>query len=442
MLDADQLDRAAASLRAGDYNLLLGAAASLGSANENSVPLPLGNEFRLELCKLKSASETHSLQRIYQALDSAEVEDHVTSRFLNCQPGPALRALPKFLWKRIFTLNIDDALEAAYSIGDPYQTPVIRNYRDTYEEVRERSSVPIIHLHGFVRKPEDGYVFSRDAYLSLIKSANPWMVVLSQLLASEPFLIMGSSLDEVDLDYFLSLRSQATSRADRGPSILVEPFGDVITDKECERLDLIKFPGTAEEFIAYLEDNVRHRPRSDELISADSKGIFIVPPSVHDISAFYTDFEKVPAVAESVSSDPRFFFGHSPTWSDLTLQYDISRPLTNTLISAISKVFSGETKGRIIYVSDEAGVGKTTTLRRVAFELSRQGITVLLCSAASRLEPRFTAAMLDSIVGRCVVVVDDFADQVYSIESIVSLCEKEDIVFVGGRAILSSSFCY
>lgn len=99
------------------------------------------------------------------------------------------------------------------------------------------------------------------------------------ILATEPFLIIGSSLDEVDLDYFLSLRSQATSRSDRGPSDLVEPFGDVVTDSECERLDLIRFPGTAEEFVAYINYNVRNRPRPHELVDPEARSIFIDEPS-------------------------------------------------------------------------------------------------------------------------------------------------------------------
>jgi hypothetical protein len=429
----EQLDRAAISLRAGDYNLLLGAAASLGSMNAKGEDVPLAEPFKLELCKIKSAKTGHSLQRIYQTLTAEEVEKHVTQRFSGCVPGAALRAIPTFLWRRIFTLNIDDALEAAYALGEPYQIPASRNYRDPYEDVRDRSHVPIIHLHGFVGQPQDGYIFSREAYLQIIKSSNPWMVVLSQILASEPFFIIGSSLDEVDLDFFLSLRSQATARADRGPSILVEPYGDVVTDTECARLDLIRFPGTAEEFVQYIDSNVRNRPRPHELVSAEDRSIFVDEPSTHDVASFYADFEKVPVAAEADTHNPRFFFGHSPTWGDLAQDYDISRPLNASVVAAINKCFSGVSEARIVFISDHVGVGKTTSLRRVGFDVARQGVTVLTCSAISRLEPRFTATMLNKIAGRCLVLVDDFADQVYSIESILESLDKDDLIFLAAE---------
>ncbi|NYF31935.1 SIR2 family protein [Sphingopyxis sp. JAI108] len=432
-LTPEQLDRLAASLRAGEYNLLLGAAASLGSTNADGKTLPLADAYRVELCKLKGAKEGHSLQRIYQTLTADEVDQHVTARFSGCTPGPALRALPLFLWKRIFTLNIDDALEAAYANADRYQIPKIYNYRDTYEENGDRSNVQIVHLHGHTQRPQDGYIFSRDAYFNIIKTSNPWMVNLSHFLSSEPFIIMGSSLDETDLDYFLSLRSQSTSRLDRGPSILIEPFGDIVTDTECERLDLLRYSGTSEDFIEFISSSVINRPRPQDLVTEDEKSIFIEEPTAHDISSFYSDFEKVPAATEANANDPRFFFGHVPSWSDLTLQYDISRPVNSTLVRAVEDAFSGRSDSRLIFLSDHVGVGKSTALRRVGFDFARQGTTVLSCSALSRLEPRLTASMLNNIAGRCLVIVDDFADQVYSIEAVLSLAEKKDLVFLAAE---------
>jgi hypothetical protein len=41
--------------------------------------------------------------------------------------------------------------------------------------------------------------------------------------------------------------------------------------------------------------------------------------------------------------------------------------------------------------------------------------------------------MLSNIAGRCVVLVDDFADQVYSIEAILGLTDKSDLLFLGAE---------
>jgi len=275
----EQLDMLARSLRSGQYNLLLGAAASLGSINGDGKPLPLAGGLIEELANLKNTKPTHSLQRLYQTLDEDEISKHITNRFKNAKPGPTLKAIPTFMWRRIFTLNIDDALENAFKDGDAYQKLQTRNWKDPFEEFDDRSIVPLVHLHGDVSRPSDGYIFSRQAYLSLIKQINPWMHVLAELIATEPFIILGSSLDEVDLDYFLSMRSQTTARADRGPSILIEPFADAVTDRECERLGLLRFDGTGEEFLDFLNREVRDRPRPDDLIDEESRSVFVTPPS-------------------------------------------------------------------------------------------------------------------------------------------------------------------
>jgi hypothetical protein len=62
--------------------------------------------------------------------------------------------------------------------------------------------VILVHLHGSVDFPDRGYVFSRDEYIRQITTINSWMTILAQFMRSEPFVIGGSSLDEVDIDYF------------------------------------------------------------------------------------------------------------------------------------------------------------------------------------------------------------------------------------------------
>ncbi len=431
----EELDRLAISLRAGDYNLLLGAAVSLGSKNANGIDLPLGGELRDELCDLKGARKSNSLQRVYGLLDESEIATHITERFVGCVPGPALQALPSFIWRRIFTLNIDDALEAAYGQAESYQTPLVRNFRDLYEEVRSNAEVPIIHLHGYARQPAEGYVFSREEYIGIIKSANPWSNILAQSLAVDPFIIMGSSLDEVDLDYFLSMRSQSSARADRGPSILVEPFGDVVTQHECEKRGLVLFPGTAEEFISFLAERVVNRPRPYELVPANDRELFNDDFTTVEVSAFFSDFERVPAAAAVDTHDARFFFGHPPTWSDMTLQYDVSRSSANAIFTEVQKGLDGDSDKKVVFLSEVTGSGKTTIMRRVAFDFARQGVTVISALPNSRLDPGPSAKLINSIAGRCLVVVDNLADQVYALEGILKDLTKNDVVFlVGERA--------
>lgn len=426
-----QFDQLARSIRAGEYNILLGAAASLGSMNRKAKALPLAEELRSSLCNLKKAKAATSLQRIYGTLTKDDVENHIIKPFEGCQPGSTLRSLTGFMWRRIFTLNIDDALEAAYEDEDTYQELSVYNYKDIYEEVRDPTKVPAIHLHGFVKKPEDGFVFSRLAYVQMMKSQNPWMVVLTQALAAEPFIILGSSLDEVDLDYYLSARSVSSFRADRGPSILVEPYGDAVTEADCTKYGLLLFPGTGEEFMAYLTERIKERPRPADLIGDQGRRVFPAGVDPATMSRFFADFEAVPTSAAPNAADYRFYRGHPPTWSDLASELDVSRIVSPKLIKAVDDILSGNDKvNKIVYLSDYAGSGKTTILDRIAFDYSRRGTKTLRCSALSRFEPKLSAAMIDLIDGPCLIVVDDVVDQIFPVVDVVNMIEKEDIAFL------------
>lgn len=427
-LQFDQLSR---SLRAGEYNVLLGAAASLGSLNRFAKAVPLSDDLRLSLCNLKGAKPSTSLQRVYGTLSRDDIESHIVRAFEGCQPGQTLRSLTKFMWRRIFTLNVDDALEAAYDDEDTYQELAVYNYKDVYEEVRDPTIVPAVHLHGWVKRADEGFVFSRSAYVQMMKSQNPWMVVLTQALAAEPFIILGSSLDEVDLDYYLSARSTSSYRTDRGPSILVEPYGDSVTEADCAKYGLTLFPGTGDEFMAFLKEKVLDRPRPAELIGDQGRRIFPTGVDPVSMSRFFADFEAVPISAPSNSSDHRFYQGHPPSWSDLASELDVSRSVSARISKAVDEIISGKDRTRkIVYLSDYAGGGKTTILDRVAFDYSRRGTKVLLCSALSRFEPKLSASLIDLIDGPCLVVVDDVVDQIFPVVDVVNMIEKDDVAFL------------
>src|SRR5216684_1444330 len=97
--DQVTLDAVAVSLRAGQYNLLLGAGVSLDSKNYKGENLPSADTFRLDLCKLKGANPRSSLQRVYSTLTEQEVAKYVVDRFRQCQPGPSVQKLTNFLWR-------------------------------------------------------------------------------------------------------------------------------------------------------------------------------------------------------------------------------------------------------------------------------------------------------------------------------------------------------
>lgn len=433
MFDQKTLASIASTLKAGQYNLLLGSGVSLDSRNARGI-LPSANTFRTNLCRLKGARDSSPLQRVYSTLTPAEVKEHVVDVFRDCQPGPSVTKLTQFLWRRIFTFNIDDALESAYGKLGLLQKSTIFHFDDDYSEGRDLSEVPIVHLHGWAGSPERGFVFSRDEYVRQIKTINPWMVLLTQYLPVEPFIIAGTSLDEVDLDYYLAHRTEVTARDDRGPSILVEPNPDVVTKNDCKRYNLLLFPGTTEQFLDYLSEQVPDRPTPIELIPQETRRL--LPAGISNAAAlsFSADFELVPGAVSKSESASRFLYGHVASWQDLASDIDISRPITQTIVSEVYDLLKKpDVDRRIVLLADDAGAGKTTTIRRCAFELAQRGVTTFNCSALSRIEPLSTSSVIDLIDDPLLIIVDNFADQVAAVAELVQRLEKKDVTFLCGE---------
>jgi SIR2-like domain len=253
-MDIDIFHQLADTLLSGRYSLLIGAGASLDSKNGGGDPLPSGRAYLQFLSDKKKLPAKYALQDVYSMVTDAERDAFVTRLFQHCIPGPTVTRLTDFIWTRVFSFNIDDAFEAACERLDttPQQRAIPIHFKDPYIEPRKREELHVIHLHGTTRRAEDGYIFSKDEYVRLIKTVSPWMTILSQFIRSEPFIVAGTSLDEIDLHFYLSFRDAHSNDNARAPSILIEPFPDAMTEHRCKLYGLTLFRGTILEFFALL----------------------------------------------------------------------------------------------------------------------------------------------------------------------------------------------
>lgn len=430
MLPNDQAQSVALSLRRGEYSLLLGAGISLDSRNALGDFLPSGDSFKKDLCALKGVSATTTLQRVYSSLTEPEIKDHVTDRFNGCKAGRSAYALRSFSWKRVFTLNIDDAIEDAYR-QEPPQSPNSINFCDDFVERDNPMDLQIIHLHGFVRKPKDGYVFSTQEYVRQMRTNNAWMINLTHFLPNEPFIISGTRFDEVDIEYYLSFRSSMNSRKDRAPSIFVTPNPDALTRNDCERYDLLLFRGTIIDFFDYIQSI----PVPDFHNNVEETS-FSLPVTItgRDRLALESDFETVEINSESVLSLPLFLYGAEPSWTDLSNDLDVGRRLTRDIDVALQGMLHDpETHHRLLLYLDQTGGGKSTLLRRLAYNSARRGITTLLIRPSARLDVRRTTALLDQFEQSILIFADNLAEHATSLSQIYNNCEKNDIYFVGAE---------
>lgn len=420
MLASDKLDSFRASLFAGHYNLLVGSGVSLDSTDSKREPLVSASSLTKQLCALKGVSLTTPLSRVALLLKPEEIEQYLTRPYSSCRAGETVKRITGFVWRSIYTFNIDDALESAYETSTRRrQRADAINYDANYRTPSNRSKVAIVHLHGFSRQPEKGYVFSASEYARVMKGLNPWMHVLSELLATEPFVISGTSLNEPDLEYYLSARSDSSLRTNRGPSILVEPFPDAITESLCQRHGLILVKATLAEFLRWTTETLGHSPQVSQLTVPSMEGLLDRSYGPDAQIEFFSSFELVrPSPTNPAAETSPFFYGKAPRWSDLESSLDLPTDDERRLSAKIRNFLEdGTSRAKLFMLLAESGSGKTTVLRRVVYDLAKEGRVVLNLTGKFALDAENTRRGLAALSRPAILIIDNLADHASSVLS-------------------------
>ncbi len=177
MAEQNVIDQIAQGLAHGEYSLLLGAGASVGAIGGNGIPLPTGAGLRdalIEEFGIDSGGETLSLAEVYgdlQRRESEYVNAYLRDWFSDCRPSWQ-QLLAEFSWKRIWTLNIDNVIEASFSdAGRPIES---LTWNERFSDRNSASGQQIIHLHGLAERladneaNKDTLVFSLSDYASAL----------------------------------------------------------------------------------------------------------------------------------------------------------------------------------------------------------------------------------------------------------------------------------
>lgn len=422
MLPEELIEPFKASLFRGHYNLLLGSGTSLDSRNANGKPLLSTSNLAKKLCEAKGVSETTSLSRVSLLLSPDEITTYLTTPFSNCNPGATAFAVTRHVWRSIYTFNIDDVLENAYQKTRARQSAVPHNFDAPYETSPNLGTVGIVHLHGFVRQPASGYVFSTADYGRVTRGLNPWMHVLSEILETEPFILSGTSLNEPDLEYYLQGRTPSSQRTNRGPSLLVEPYPDAVTEKLCELHGLTLVTTTLDAFLSWVETSFGPSPFPSALVVPSLSQTFSqsLPPSAQ--VEFFSSFELV----KQSSANPEgeispFFYGSAPRWSDVESNLDLPVKPEIALTASLKNYLSDmQPKKDFFLVLGASGSGKSTLVRRTAYSLAKDGFLVFNLSGKASIDLDNTRQVLSALTKPAVLLIDNFADHARSILSVVS----------------------
>ena len=145
---------------------------------------------------------------------------------------------------------------------------------------------------------------------------------------------------------------------------------------------------------------------------------------------FSATFETVPKAAGPAVNPARFLLGAELSWDMLAAQADMARDIHPEIREIIADTLE-QGEYRLLLLMDQPGAGKTSFLKRLAYDFSQGSNPVFWYSGLGlELEPQDCAAIFDRFKTPVVVFVDNFADSLNSISLIMERINKRDILFV------------
>lgn len=431
-LDADGRRQIWERLNSRQYYLMTGSGVSLDTVGLNGT-MRTASKLNSDLCELTKIASNRMLQQAYSLLEPAEVYSEITQHYTTVKPGATIRALAHVPWRRVYTLNVDNAFEAY--VADLFKDRLIDsarsqvfNFSDDYRDTLPDTIQSIVHLHGTVERPGDGYVFSQSEYAKNISRPNSWMTTLTQLMRAEPFIVAGTTLDEADVTFYLQQRpAENHVFVPESPSILIEPFPDRLTERLCQNHDFVLFDGTCLSFIDAISAEFGTLNDAFALRHADAG----LPQTIKEVDRirFEETFERVPSNPTPTKETARFLLGASPSWEMLAGNVDVQRDIFSKLDSKI--LSSQKSKINFVVILDDPGSGKSAILRRLALSYSRRVANVFYFKGREYLDEESAGDILMSLAGHVYIFADNIADNIAYLVGVLQNSYLDRITIIG-----------
>lgn len=366
------------ALDAGEAVLILGAGASATSKLANGEPVMQAGKLAEVIAQkvgLKYDGETLPDvlgAAIGKRMSEAQFHAILTKEYTGVIPSDDLKQAFQYTWRRVYSWNIDDAVENLKS-----GVQKRRYYNGMIDKVAVVSGLEylqFIHLHGDALKPEHGFIFRTSEYTSrLIADRHDWYRNLATDYISFTPIFVGSRLKEPILEAELD-RARPANGEGLGMAFLVTPdsFSDVMRENFASR-NIVLIQATFGEFIEWIKSQSKTVSPVD--IAKNTNAFANELGSSFDVNAADMDtaqyivlhtWKALKADSEALrgleleKAARGFLEGNPPTWKLAASQVPVWLKGTEDLYAAFLQ--SVEKRDRVFAVHGQSGSGKTTAI--------------------------------------------------------------------------------
>ena len=347
------------------------------------------------------------------------------------QPSAELATLLSMPWANIFTTNFDDLVQKAFakrSDADLY----VFNHERGFDSLLP-SHTPLYALHGSIAQPltrDVQLVLTRDDLRRTSSVREAMYHRLSEDIHARQIVYIGSSLGDPDFGDLIGEIVDATpflEQLPRGYAFMVNVPD--LARGYWEQRKITLFDARMEEFVAAIE-RLRSGREKVQPIQIGAHAAFprflsdidLTSPLAADLSAAFI----FPETAEDQSNPSDFFRGAAPTWKSIRERYDAPRDKFDALLDIVlvgeadEPPVGSQRQTRFTFVDGPAGTGKTTLLKRLAWDLTSINQPVVWLRHPTLVQLDLIEELLDKAQKRVYVFVDNAADTARQLLNIIS----------------------
>lgn len=421
-----KLDRC---LLSGNPILFTGAGFSLGAVNGAGENIPSGNELKRKLlinflgykedseeCIELMASSLSDICTFAEGeYSSIKLHDYLIATFSECTPKDFHIAIARFpYWKRIYTVNIDDVMESASEKA----ALVVQNSERPFTYTRARQK-EYIKLHGCVKNRSGKLVFSNQQYVdSMLSSTDYRFNCFARDMQVENFVILGTEMNEINLDYYLQLFSSVSDKTSHGQLFFINPNPRLVFKSKVTKVGAHIIEWTTEQFASHLQELCKKegiKKRGDNKIED-----FLYVKDKFDIDKTFKGYKSF------------LYFGQHPEYRDIIFDWDFKNPEIEDLYDHINAtVYNGYGHTLMLSLYGKSLSGKSTYLKRLAIKLVKDNVAVYdFCG--KKFDVKDICSKCDSLPDTNIAILFDNASFYYSeIRHLIQAFPKnKNLVFI------------
>jgi len=378
------------ALTKGNLILLFGAGASITSFSNFKKPIVsskklakiIAEEVGWEYCN-------EDLSTVYSAAIKQAgrnfVHNILVNQFRHAIPSTEYQTISKYAWPRIYTLNIDDALENAFR---KYSSQNI-NIRHKDDPLNPQDSMfqelDIIKLNGSIDRLQDGIIFSPKEYGEGSANVPNWYKALANDFFNYCFLFIGSELHEPIFEHQIA-RHKNIHGDKEAKSYVLTPSATDIQKASLETHGIIHVPGTFSDFTNWLKITLPNPTLPQELAIKNNPSLkmFLEDRTTGNKADLDKALERITLIKRneitkntieaSKTKVRKFYRGFKPDWIDIA--DDVPAFLTQTQQFYLKVLSAIDNNQKLVAAFGPAGSGKTTIIMQVALKISDRNIPV------------------------------------------------------------------